>query len=410
MDNIRQVADRISDSLGIRGVRQKKAKRVSSKLKPLTLHSAEDILSRHTRDLLGKKPFDRNVYIMVTTPLKVDFSPTWVRKALRAGANLFRVNCSHDAVADWSEIIKTIRQMSSELEIPCRIFMDLAGPKIRTASPEPKKLSTGDFISLVAEIHNKKKDVLCSLPEALKFVMVGERVVFDDGKISAVVVGKDVNKVDLEIIRTPGPKVKLKREKGINFPDSLISVSEVTEQDLRDLEFAAVHADIIGLSFVQSPEAIRKIRREISARTTRTLGIVLKIETQAGFRELPKLLFEAMREYPAGVMIARGDLGVEVGFERMGEVQDEILWLCESAHVPVIWATQVLENQAKTGIPSRAEVTDAASSVRAECVMLNKGPFIDETIRSLDDILKRMEAHSHKKRSVYRKLKVAKLL
>ena len=106
-------------------------------------------------------------------------------------------------------------------------------------------------------------------------------------------------------------------------------------------------------------------------------------------------------------MVARGDLGVEVGFERLSEVQEEILWLCEAAHVPVIWATQVLESLAKGGMPSRAEVTDAAMGSRAECVMLNKGPYIRETLRFLIDVLGRMEEHQHKKTSRLRKLRVS---
>jgi pyruvate kinase len=106
-------------------------------------------------------------------------------------------------------------------------------------------------------------------------------------------------------------------------------------------------------------------------------------------------------------MIARGDLAVECGYERLAEVQEEILWICEAAHTPVIWATQVLETLAKTGIPSRAEVTDAAMSERAECVMLNKGPYIGEAVRTLDDILRRMQAHQSKKRAMLRPLHVA---
>ena len=108
-------------------------------------------------------------------------------------------------------------------------------------------------------------------------------------------------------------------------------------------------------------------------------------------------------------MVARGDLGVEVGFERLSEVQEEILWLCEAAHIPVIWATQVLESLAKGGIPSRAEVTDAAMSSRAECVMLNKGPYILQTVKFLCDVLKRMESHHEKKTAMLRKLSISEL-
>ena len=107
-------------------------------------------------------------------------------------------------------------------------------------------------------------------------------------------------------------------------------------------------------------------------------------------------------------MIARGDLAVEIGFDRISEVQNQIMWFCEAAHIPVIWATQVLENLAKTGMASRAEVSDAAISAQAECVMLNKGPYIVEAVRMLKNILIKMEAHSSKKKNTMRALKVAK--
>ena len=133
------------------------------------------------------------------------------------------------------------------------------------------------------------------------------------------------------------------------------------------------------------------------------MGIVLKIENRPAFENLPRILLTALRSPPVGVMVARGDLAVEVGFERLSEVQEEILWLCEAAHVPVIWATQVLEGLAKKGAPSRAEVTDAAMSNRAECAMLNKGPNIVETVSFLRGILSRMDAHQHKRRATWRR-------
>ncbi len=135
------------------------------------------------------------------------------------------------------------------------------------------------------------------------------------------------------------------------------------------------------------------------------LGLMLKIETRQGFAHLPEMLLAAMSSPAAGVMIARGDLAVECGYERMAEVQEEILWACEAAHMPVVWATQVLETLAKTGLPSRAEITDAAMGGRAECVMLNKGPHILGAIHALDDILRRMQAHQSKKRPLLRALK-----
>ena len=134
---------------------------------------------------------------------------------------------------------------------------------------------------------------------------------------------------------------------------------------------------------------------------------MLKIETRRGFENLPEMLLEAMHASSCGVMIARGDLAVECGYQRMAEIQEEILWACEAAHVPVIWATQVLETLARDGIPTRAEITDAAMGQRAECIMLNKGPYILKALNYLDDILRRMATHQEKKRPQMRKLKLA---
>ncbi|GET39445.1 pyruvate kinase [Microseira wollei NIES-4236] len=130
---------------------------------------------------------------------------------------------------------------------------------------------------------------------------------------------------------------------------------------------------------------------------SRQIAIVAKIETPEAVRNLPELIVRAAGKQPFGVMIARGDLAVEIGYQRLAEMQEEILWLCEAAHVPVIWATQVLENLVSKGIPSRAEITDAAMAERAECVMLNKGPFIPLAVTILDDVLTRMQAHQLKK-------------
>jgi pyruvate kinase len=164
------------------------------------------------------------------------------------------------------------------------------------------------------------------------------------------------------------------------------------------------------MSFVRAPADVRALQAALASHSRADeIGVVLKIETKAGFSNLPAILLEAMRRPPVAVMIARGDLAVELGFERLAEVQEEILWLCEASHVPTIWATQVLDLLARTGIPSRAEVTDAAASVAAECVMLNKGPHVEEALRTLVDILRRMERHRYKKRSIFRQLKVSLL-
>lgn len=249
--------------------------------------------------------------------------------------------------------------------------------------------------------------VSCALAEVFVGVRVGQPIYFDDGKIRGAVRSVAADRLRVEIVAVAGGTAKLKAEKGINLPETELDLPALTEKDREDLIFVAKHADMVALSFVQRPEDIEELLAEIKRLKASRLGLVLKIETQAAFDRLPTLLLAAMRHPPVAVMVARGDLGVEVGFERLSEVQEEILWLCEAAHVPVIWATQVLESLAKGGTPSRAEVTDAAMGSRAECVMLNKGPYIRETLRFLVDVLGRMEAHQYKKTSRLRKLRVS---
>lgn len=251
--------------------------------------------------------------------------------------------------------------------------------------------------------------ISCTLGESFDEVLPGHRVFFDDGKIGGVVLSNDGQSIAVRIEQAAAAGANLRSEKGINLPDSNITASSLTAKDLEDLNFAVQHADMVCLSFVRRPEDVLLLQSELERRGGEHLGVVLKIETRQGFENLPRILLASLRRPPVGVMLARGDLAVEVGFERLAEVQEEILWLCEAAHVPVIWATQVLEGLAKTGSPSRAEVTDAAMGVRAECVMLNKGPFIAQAMHFLGDVLNRMRSHQHKKRSMLRQLAVSRM-
>ena len=197
---------------------------------------------------------------------------------------------------------------------------------------------------------------------------------------------------------------KLRAEKGINLPGSDLPLAAVTDADLPLLRMAAAHADMVALSFVRHESDVDTMQDYLHQVGAGDLGLVLKIETQAAFTRLPEILLHLMRSRRVGVMIARGDLAVEVGYERLAEMQEEILWLCEAAHLPVIWATEVLDHLARTGQPSRAEVTDAAMGQRAECVMLNKGPHVETAIVMLDDILRRMSGHQRKKTALLRPL------
>jgi pyruvate kinase len=154
---------------------------------------------------------------------------------------------------------------------------------------------------------------------------------------------------------------------------------------------------MVGFSFVETVADMEYLMNALVQRNAADLTIIAKIETNRAFRHLPEIILGTIGRQSLGIMIARGDLAVELGSVRMSEIQEEILWLCEAGHIPVIWATQVLESLAKNGHVSRPEITDAASSVRAECVMLNKGNYVLDAVEVLGDILSRMQEHQQKK-------------
>lgn len=239
--------------------------------------------------------------------------------------------------------------------------------------------------------------ISCTAPEVFDQVQPGEKVLFDDGKIEGIISEITDQHLWISIRYATNGIAKLRSDKGINFPESKLTISGLTQKDRNDLPFIAEHADVVNFSFVNRPEDVTELIEELEKLNAKDkLGVILKIETQSGFNQLTDILLEAMQIYPIGVMIARGDLAIETGWNNIGRVQEEILSLCQAAHITDIWATQVLEGLAKKGIPSRAEITDAVMAQRADCVMLNKGPFILDAIELLSNILIDMEPYWEK--------------
>jgi len=255
----------------------------------------------------------------------------------------------------------------------------------------------------------KAAHISCRQPEVFKSIELDDPIRLNDGKIEGIVKSVSDEELLVTITHAKATGSRLRGDRGINLPKSDIQLRGLTETDKANLEFIAEHADAVGLSFIRKPKDIIALQDELRKYPDSQLGIIPKIETVKAFNNLPKLLLAAMRHHPVGIMIARGDLAVECGWERLAEIQEEILWMCEAAQLPVIWATQVLEQETKKGRPSRAEITDAAMSQRADCVMLNKGPHILAAIRMLDNILRRMQNHQHKKTPILRKLSISEV-
>jgi pyruvate kinase len=294
----------------------------------------------------------------------------------------------------------------------------LCGPRARVSkvrlAESVRRVHKGDHIWLGSKFQLGGLTVpfqaTCGMPHLVEQLAPGATVWMNEGRIGAKVREKTATGLVLEVFHAREKGEKLRADIGLNFPGSPLRVSPLTQKDRTDLDFICHYADAVGYSFVQEPEDMDNLAGEIERRRSprrrlKPLGVIAKIETDRAVHNLPELIVRGAGRGPFGVMIARGDLAVEIGYLRVAEIQEEILWICEAAHVPVIWATQVLETFAKRGLPSRAEITDAAMSERAECVMLNKGPFIPEAVSILSEMLVRMQAHQWKKMATFRALR-----
>lgn len=372
---------------------------------PSDFQTGRRLLIENTSQLFGPTSSSVITRIMVTVPSDVVDEPTFFRELLRRGVHCLRINCAHDDPTVWHRMVQHIRSAEDAEGRKCTILMDLAGPKVRTANvycmAGRERVLPGDRIHLLrpgAQFTNEAAcSVECALPEIIDQLEIGAELWIDDGSVATTVEHRTDTGLMLRVTRAPLKGKKIKEAQGINTPNTDLHLDPLTSEDLAALDHVVQLADIVGYSFVQTAADIDRLHAEIDARTNKPISLIAKIETRHAVKNLPDIIVHGMARRPLGVMIARGDLAVELGFERITEMQEEIMWLCEAAHVPVIWATQVLESYVKTGFPTRAEMTDAAMSSRAECVMLNKGPFIAEAITVLDHVLARMAMHIDKK-------------
>lgn len=383
---------------------------------PALFFQGEALIRTRADALLGPLSPESPVRLMVTLPPEAALDRDFATRLARAGVEAVRINCAHDDETAWGRMIAHVGAAAAATGRRMKVLMDLPGPKIRTGESREGKdhdrIRRGDELAItrpgrLRDAPKKLPAVECTLAPALNAASVGHRIVLDDGKVATTVQEHEDWGVLVRVETVPEERgYKLKPEKGVNFPDSELQVPALTDEDRALLPFVARHADGVEFSFVQTPEDVADLQVALARERAdwQALGLVLKVETRRAIRNLPEMLVRAAGHQPTAVMIARGDLAVEIGFARLAEMQEEILWICEAAHVPVIWATQVMESFLKTGVPSRGEMTDAAMAARAECVMLNKGPYLFEGLALLDRLLGRMSGHMAKKTHLLRPL------
>lgn len=315
-------------------------------------------------------------------------SPEMIKALFEAGADVFRINMSHNSPAELNAKVRAIRDLEESVGRPIAILADLQGPKIRLGKlpGEEREVHRGDRLHLVQKaIVESGDDIPVPHPEIFAAIQAGESLLIDDGKIRLKVVDADKDSAIAEVIVAG----TLKNRKGINLPDTVLPISAMTDKDRSDLDAALqLGMDWIALSFVQRPDDMADLRKIVGQRA----GCLAKIEKPRAIDWLPEIL-----DLSDALMVARGDLGVELPVQEVPGKQKQITKMARKAGKPVVVATQMLESMITAPVPTRAEVTDVANAVfdGADAVMLSAesaaGQYPVEAVSMMDKIAMTVE-------------------
>ena len=316
-----------------------------------------------------------------------------IEEMILSGVDVFRINFSHAEHEDVKKRIQSIRKISKKLNSNTSILADLQGPKLRIGKVEADTtVAPGDQIAFLNgdPFEGNKEKVFMNYENFSSDVKPGERILLDDGKLIFEVIATDKeSRVDAKVIQGG----KLKSKKGVNLPNTKISLPALTKKDIVDAEFAiGEEVDWIALSFVRNSEDILDLRKMIEKQSDHKIPIIAKIEKPEGIENIDKII-----SYCDGLMVARGDLGVEIPPAEVPLVQKELVKLAKKARIPVIIATQMMESMIDSLTATRAEVNDVANSVMdgADAVMLSGetsvGEYPVEVIKSMSSIILSVE-------------------
>ncbi|HEX8696807.1 MAG TPA: pyruvate kinase [Longimicrobium sp.] len=324
---------------------------------------------------------------IVCTLGPASWSPERIHSLIEAGMDVARINFSHGDLDRHAETIRNVRAAAERARRPIAILGDLQGPKIRVGVlPEPVELRPGDAVTFAPEGEHAAGELPTTFAELAEDVEVGDVVLLADGLMELIVTDVQPPRVTMRVIHGG----ELTSSKGINLPGTRISIPSLTPKDLRDLEFALEHElDYVALSFVRSAEDVRDLARRIPEGGPL---VVVKVEKGMALENLPAIL-----QASAAAMVARGDLGVELPFERVPLAQKRMIQLANLSSRPVITATQMLESMIENPRPTRAEASDVANAIidGTDAVMLSAetatGKFPIQAVQSMVRIAQEIE-------------------
>jgi pyruvate kinase len=311
-----------------------------------------------------------------------------IRTLFVAGADVFRINMSHTNHATLTTLVKTVRAVEADVGRPISILVDLQGPKLRLGKLEggERRLESGERVTLIrAETSSDPAHLPMPHPEIFAALKPGSNLLIDDGKVRLVADQVTETRIEATVLQAG----VVKNHKGVNLPDTLLPIPAMTPKDRSDLDYAlSLDIDWLALSFVQRPDDVAELRKAAAGRA----GVMTKIEKPAAFHALEEII-----ELSDSVMVARGDIGVELPLEDVPGRQKEIIRCARRAGKPVVVATQMLESMITTAVPTRAEVSDVANAIfeGADAVMLSaetaSGAYPAEAVAVMDRIAQAVE-------------------
>lgn len=308
--------------------------------------------------------------------------------------NVARINFSHGSHEEHAETIRRVRACAEELGVSVSLLADLQGPKIRVGDMEggERTLKAGEYVTVTPETGSGREDVITvDYPGLAKDASEGNRMLIDDGLLELKVVKKNGSELTARVV-VGGT---LKPRKGVNLPDVNLSMASLTSKDYRDLEFAVQEGvDYIAMSFVRRASDLMEVTSSVRAHGS-DAGVIAKIEKPEAVEDIENIIDEAN-----GIMVARGDLGIEIASENVPLIQKRIIERCRQAGKPVITATQMLDSMIHNPRPTRAESSDVANAVLdgTDAVMLSgetaAGDYPLEALRTMDKICRSVEENS----------------
>lgn len=313
-------------------------------------------------------------------------APDKLRELIKAGVDVFRINTAHGSRAEHQTTLEDVRQASDELCRPIGVLVDLAGPKIRLGKllEDPYECKLGAEVRFVrGTLSSDPAEFTCTYPSLVDELSAGDRVMLADGTVSLEVVEQTES---VAVCRVTGPGV-LRSRQGVNLPGVALSVPAMTEADVNNAVWAAEQgADFISLSFVRSPREVRELKELVRSHGSRAV-IIAKIEKSEAMEQLDEIVLTA-----GGVMVARGDLGVEIDLAETPVAQKRIVDTCQRLAKPVIVATQMLDSMQTASRPTRAEVSDVANAILdgADACMLSGETAIGKYPREAVEVMHRV--------------------